>query len=251
LGKRSKSQPVMKKNHFEDWILFENEDIVVINKPPYLSTLDERNDQTVDSLLRLARIYTPDAQVAHRLDKETSGVLAIAKNPEAYRHLSMQFEHREILKRYQAVVGGLHEFDQISVYLPIYVTREGLARIDREKGKEAETVFTTAKVYKKHSLIDCYPITGRLHQIRVHLQCLKAPIVQDEAYGGKPIFLSEIKAKNFNLKKDTQEQPLIKRVALHAYELSFRLLNDKEVTVQAPYPKDFEALISQLEKHNN
>jgi 23S rRNA pseudouridine955/2504/2580 synthase len=240
----------MKKIDFESLVLFENEDFVVVNKPPHLATLDERNDQTATSLLRLAKTYTAGAQVGHRLDKETSGTLVIAKNPEAYRHISLQFEHRQILKHYRAVSAGIHSFEQISVYLPIAVTRDGNARIDRTEGKEAETLFQTHKVYRKHTLIDCYPITGRLHQIRVHLQCLKAPIVQDGTYGGKPVFLSDIKSKNFNLKNETEEQPLIKRVALHAYSLTFRLLNDEEITVQAPYPKDFEALITQLEKYS-
>ena len=90
------------KIEFEDIILFEDENYVLVNKPPFLSTLEDRNEKV--NLLRLARTYTPDAQVCHRLDKDTSGVLAIAKNPEAYRHLSIQFEKRQVTKLYHAVV---------------------------------------------------------------------------------------------------------------------------------------------------
>ena len=234
---------------FKTLIVFENEDYVVINKPPYFATLDERNDQTASSILRMAKDYTPDAQVAHRLDKETSGVLAIAKNPEAYRHLAMQFEHRQVIKTYHAVSVGIHDFDNISVYLPILPLKNGTVKIDRQEGKEAETIFNTIKVFQKHTLVACHPITGRMHQIRIHLQCLKAPIVNDEQYGGTPVFLSELKRKNFSLKKDTEELPLIRRVALHAYSLHFSLLNGTEIVVEAPYPKDFEALVAQLEKH--
>jgi len=240
----------MKKVDFKNFIIFENEDFLVINKPPHFPTLDERNIITENSILRLAKAYSADAQVAHRLDKETSGALAIAKNPEAYRHLSMQFEHREVLKCYHAVSNGVHDFDQISVYLPIIALPNGIARIDRVNGKEAETIFNTIKPYKFHTLVACYPITGRMHQIRVHLQCLKAPIVQDDQYGGQSAFISQIKKKNFNLKNDTEEQPLIQRVALHAYSLRFKLMNDEEVSIVAPYPKDFEALVKQLEKNS-
>ncbi len=237
----------MKQPNFKDLIIFENEDYIVINKPPHVATLDERQADNSLSILRMAKEYADDAQVAHRLDKETSGILAIAKNPEAYRHLAMQFEHREVTKRYHAVAGGVHDLDGISVYLPILQLRDGIVKIDREKGKIAETIFNTLRAYRQHTLIECMPITGRMHQIRIHLTCVKAPIVADEMYGGQPIYLSTLK-KRFNLKKDTEEQPLIKRVALHAHSLTFRLLNGEEIKVEAPYPKDFDVLVKQLEK---
>jgi 23S rRNA pseudouridine955/2504/2580 synthase len=235
------------KPNFKDFILFENEDYIVINKPPHVATLDERQADNSLSILRMAKEYSFDAQVAHRLDKETSGVLAIAKNPEAYRHLAMQFEHREVTKKYHAVANGVHDLEGISVYLPILQLKDGIVKIDREKGKLAETIFNTLRAYRQHTLIECMPITGRMHQIRIHLTCVKAPIVADEMYGGKPIFLSSIK-KRFNLKQDTEEQPLIKRVALHARSLRFSLLNGESIEVEAPYPKDFDVLVKQLEK---
>ena len=238
------------KLNFESLIVFENDDYILINKPPRVSSLDERTpDKSGQSILRLAKAYHADAQLGHRLDKETSGILAIAKNPEAYRHLAMQFEHREVAKRYHAVVNGLHDFDGISVYLPISPVKDGTAvRIDREKGKVAETIFNTLKAYKRHTLVECMPVTGRMHQIRVHLMCLKAPIVNDPTYGGEPILLSQIKRK-FNLKQDTEEQPLIQRVALHAHSLTFALLNGDSMTFEAPYPKDFDTVVKQLKKN--
>lgn len=123
-----------KKINFKDIILFENEDYVLINKPPYLSSLDERTQDKQQSILRLAKEYSADAQLCHRLDKETSGVLAIAKNPAAYRHLAMQFEAREVTKRYHAVSNGIHSFEGVSVYLPIAQLRDGTGvRIDRKR----------------------------------------------------------------------------------------------------------------------
>ncbi len=234
--------------NFKDLIIFENDDYILINKPPHIASLDERQADNSQSILRLAKEYADDAQLCHRLDKETSGVLAIAKNPAAYRHLSMQFEHRQVEKRYHAVVNGTHDFEMISVYLPIAMKRDGtMVAIDRQKGKEADTIFNTMKVYRNHTLVECMPITGRMHQIRIHLVCLKAPIVCDPTYGGEMIYLSDLKRK-FNLKKETEEQPLIKRVALHAHSLTFRLLNEEIIKIEAPYPKDFEVLVKQLDK---
>lgn len=237
------------KVNFEDIILFQDDDFLVVNKPPGLATLDERTADRGQSLLRLAKEYNSNLQAAHRLDKETSGALAFAKSPEAYRHLAMQFENREVTKRYHAVTVGIHDLDSISVYLPIHPLKNGTAvKIDREKGKPAETIFNSLKTYRGYTLVECIPITGRMHQIRVHLSCLKAPIVNDEQYGGKPVYLSELKRK-FNLKKFTEELPIMQRVALHAYSLSFGLMNDNDVEVVAPYPKDFAVLVNLLNKY--
>lgn len=234
--------------NFKDLIIFENDDYILINKPPHIASLDERQADMSLSILRMAKEYTNDAQLCHRLDKETSGVLAIAKNPAAYRHLSMQFEHRQVEKRYHAVVNGTHDFEMISVYLPISPKRDGtMVAIDRQKGKEADTIFNTMKVYRNHTIVECMPITGRMHQIRIHLVCLKAPIVCDTTYGGEMIYLSDLKRK-FHLKKETEEQPIIKRVALHAHSLTFKLVNEEIIKIIAPYPKDFEVLVKHLDK---
>lgn len=231
--------------NFVKSILFENSDFVLINKPPFVSTLEDRNDSI--NILALAKTYEPDAQVCHRLDKDTSGVLAIARNPEAYRHLSMQFENREVKKIYHAVIDGIHSFSDQLVDAPIEKQNDGTAKLSR-KGKSAQTYFTTLKTFKNHSLIECRPITGRMHQIRVHLAFLKAPITGDELYGGKLFFVSSVK-RGFNLKKMSEEEPLMKRMALHAFSLEFALLDGKKQLVEAPYPKDFQALVRQLSEN--
>lgn len=235
----------MPKFKFEDAILFQDDDFILINKPPFISTLEDRNDS--QNILSLAREYEPDAQVCHRLDKETSGVLAIARNPEAYRHLSMQFENRTVSKIYHAVADGIHNFKDELVDAPILKQNDGTAKISRS-GKDAQTRFTTYQSFKNHTLIECKPITGRMHQIRVHLAQLKAPITGDEMYGGKPFYVSSVK-RGFNLKKLTEEEPLIKRIALHAFSLEFNLIDGSKMTAEAPYPKDFQALIRQLSEN--
>lgn len=215
---------------------------MLINKPSYISTLDDRIDN--QNILTLAKEVVADAQVCHRLDKDTSGVLAIAKNPEAYRHLSMQFENREVNKVYHAIVDGIHQFENKLVDAGILKLNDGTVKISRE-GKEAQTYFTTLQTFKNHTLVECRPITGRMHQIRIHLRLIKTPITGDEVYGGKPFFVSSVK-RGFNLKKETDEQPLVKRMALHAFSLEFALLNGEKTKIEAPYPKDFQALVRQM-----
>lgn len=232
------------KTKFEEIILFENDDYIVVNKPPFLATLEDRHEKL--NLLGMAREHISTAQVCHRLDKETSGVLAIAKNPEAYRHLSIQFEKRQVTKIYHAVVDGIHNFDQQLVDAAILKLEDGTVKLNKREGKPAQTYFTSLKSYKLHTLIECHPITGRMHQIRIHLSVLGAPIVGDDVYGGKPFFLSKIK-RDFNLKKETEEQPFMKRMALHAFSLEFMDLTEKLIKIDAPYQKDMLALIRQLE----
>jgi 23S rRNA pseudouridine955/2504/2580 synthase len=231
------------KFDFEGSILYQDNDYVLINKPPFISTLEDRNDSV--NILRVAREFLGDAQVCHRLDKDTSGVLAIAKNPEAYRHLSMQLENREVTKIYHAVAEGIHDFRNQTVNAPILKQNDGTVKISK-LGKAAQTTFTTLKVYGNFTLMDCRPLTGRMHQIRIHLATLGASIAGDPLYGGHPVFLSKLK-RGFNLKKDTEEEPLMKRMALHAFSLEFLDLAGKKVQVEAPYPKDFRVLVKQLE----
>jgi RluA family pseudouridine synthase len=232
------------KFNFRDLTLFEDQDYLVINKPPFISTLEDRNEST--TILSLAREIEPDPQVCHRLDKDTSGVLAIAKNPAAYRHLSMQFEKREVTKTYHAVADGIHHFENKLVDAPIVKLNNGTVRINKQEGKDAQTYFTTEQAFKNHTLIRCNPITGRMHQIRIHLALLKAPITGDDTYGGKLFFVSSVK-RGFQLKKMSDEEPLMKRMALHAFSLEFALLDGKKVKVEAPYPKDMRALLKQLQ----
>jgi RluA family pseudouridine synthase len=235
------------KIKFAELVLFEDDNYVVVNKPPFLSTLEDRHDKT--NLLQIAREFIGDAQVCHRLDKDTSGVLAIAKNPEAYRHLSMQFEHREVDKVYHAVVDGIHNFTGVLVDLPILKQNDGVVKISRSEGKDAQTYFTSLKSFRYHTLVECRPVTGRMHQIRIHLASLKASITGDDTYGGKPFLLSQLK-RRFNVKKGTEEESFMKRMALHAFSLKFTDLAGEVKTIEAPYPKDFQALVRQLEQNS-
>ncbi|WEK17573.1 MAG: RluA family pseudouridine synthase [Candidatus Pedobacter colombiensis] len=237
----------MKYPSFKDLILFENDDYIVVNKPPFVASLDERGGSGEVNILRLAKQYCPDAQVCHRLDKETSGAIIIAKTSEAYRSVSIQFEKRKISKTYHAVVDGQFTFKDLFIDLPILNDGNKSVTIDRKEGKRAETIFNTLKNYRHYTLVECKPITGRMHQIRIHLATQRAAIAGDDMYRGKPVFLSSIK-KGYRIAKDDEEQPIMKRFALHARHLVFKGLDGQDIVIEAPYPKDFATLIKLLDK---
>lgn len=228
-----------------DLIIFEDSNLIVINKPPLISSLDGR-DKNEQNIHRIAKLYHEDAQICHRLDRETSGVMLIAKNPETYRSISMEFEHRRVEKHYHALIEGVHRFEDKLVDLPILNQGNKNVSIDRARGKTAITYFNSIRFFRHFTLVECRPVTGRMHQIRIHLATLKASIVGDEMYRGKPVFLSQLK-RGYTLAKNKEEQPIMKRFALHARSIKINL-NGEGHTFEAPYPKDFAVLVKQLEK---
>lgn len=238
----------MKIPKLQDLIIYEDKDLIVINKPPFMSSLDEREGGEIN-VIRLAKQYFEDAQICHRLDKETSGAMIIAKNPETYRFVSMQFEHREVKKVYHAIVDGSHSFNDLLVDLPILNAGKGNVMISRGEGKKADTYFKSLKFFKHYTLIEARPVTGRMHQIRIHLATQRASITGDEMYGGLPAYLSKIK-RNYRLSKNEEEQPIMKRFALHSREVTFKINENETKTFTAEYPKDFAVLLKLLEKND-
>ena len=133
--KEGVTQPI-KFPRFEDMIIHEDENLIVVNKPAFLASLDEREGGEVN-VLRLARKYHAAVQVCHRLDNETSGLLLLAKNPETYRLVSIAFEKRRVQKVYHAVISGVHRFEDLLVDLPILNQGNKNVSIDRARGKNA------------------------------------------------------------------------------------------------------------------
>ncbi len=235
----------MKKIQFKELILFENADYLAINKPYGVSTLEDRVE-TMNILSSAKEVY-PEIQVCHRLDKDTSGLLVLAKNAAAYRHLALQFQNREVEKTYHAIVHGNTDFNNESVDLPLTVKGHGIVKWDTQNGKESKTFFTTLQNFKTCSLIECKPVTGRRHQIRVHLKYTKHSIMADSMYDGTLVFLSNIK-RNYKANQ-REEKPLINRMPLHAFSINFKLMDDQKQYIEAPYPKDYEILLKQLNKY--
>ncbi|TCV05357.1 23S rRNA pseudouridine955/2504/2580 synthase [Sphingobacterium alimentarium] len=234
---------------FEDLIIHEDDNLIVINKPPFVASLDEREGGDVN-ILRLAKRYYADAQICHRLDKDTSGVLLIAKNPETYRLVSIEFEKRRVNKIYHAIIQGTHVFNDLKVDLPILNQGNKNVSIDRANGKAAETIFNSIQYFKNYTLVECKPITGRMHQIRIHLATQHAAIVGDAMYRGKPVYLSQIKKRGFTMSKDQDELPIMKRFALHSKKVDFTI-DGKHYEFEAEYPKDFATLLKQLTKFDS
>ncbi|MEP1034721.1 pseudouridine synthase [Ekhidna sp.] len=236
----------LKKISFKDLIILDTDDYSVINKPSFIASLDDRAESK--NLLSLAKEVDDEYQICHRLDKETSGILVFAKNPEAYRSFAMQLENREVKKVYHAVIHGLHKFEDFEADEPLHTTSTK-SRVDFRAGKPAFTLVSTLEVFKRHSLVKCFPVTGRMHQIRAHLAYHEAPLINDPGYGGKPALLSELK-RNYNYKKWEEENPIINRVALHSHQIAFKDLSGEVVEAEAEYPKDFSVLIKLLRKFN-
>lgn len=233
---------------FPELIIHEDDDLIILNKPPHISSLDERTGEG-PSIVSMAKKYCATASLCHRLDKETSGVLIIAKNQETYREIAIQLENRNVGKLYHAVVADHAEFNETEVKLPLHTNSKGIAVIDYGRGKEAVTIFHSLKYFGHFTLVGCQPLTGRLHQIRVHLASQNFPIVGDELYGGKKPMLSSVKRK-FKTGKWSNEEPMMKRVALHAYQIHFELKGEEKLFT-APYPKDFEVFLKLLEKYDS
>lgn len=230
---------------FNKLIILEDDDLIFINKPAGISSLDERNSDAT-SVIRLAKNYCPNAQLCHRLDKETSGVMIIAKNNETYKEINLLFENRTVKKEYHAILNGTWYAQNVEINLPLAQTKSGLAKVDFKEGKPSVTIVNTIQNFRHFTLLSCLPLTGRLHQIRIHLAAQNYPIVNDIKYNGKPVFLSELK-KNYSASKFKDEEPIIKRFALHAFSISFNTAK-KQYHVEAPYPKDFAVLLKHLHK---
>jgi 23S rRNA pseudouridine1911/1915/1917 synthase len=240
-----------------DWpdlaILYEDDDLLVVNKPAGLLVVPDRWDKQKANLMGLLAGALPGRYIAnaHRLDCHTTGVLLLAKSKPALVHLARQFNDRRTHKSYVAIVHGALPEPTTTIDLPIgpHPKRPGLSRIDQTRGKPSRTIARIAEHFRQHSLLDCDLLTGRQHQIRIHLQAIGCPLVGDADYGGAPLLLSQLKRK-YRPKQDEPERALLDRPALHAAQLKFiQPTSGTELTVTAPWPKDLTVAVKYLRKY--
>ncbi len=231
-------------------IIFENDDFVALNKPSGLLSIPDREGEEVSLKSLLQEKYSQIFTV-HRLDRDTSGLIVFAKNEATHKHLSQQFEGRLTKKIYAGLVLGSPAETKGSINLPLAenMVQRGVMIVNR-RGKESLTDYEVMEDFGLYSWMRFQIHTGRTHQIRVHMKEIDHPIVCDEVYGdGKPVLLSSLKKKKFKLGKDVlEERPLMSRLALHAYQLTFTTLQGDQKELTAEFPKDLKATIQQLQK---
>jgi RluA family pseudouridine synthase len=252
-----------RREFWEIPILFEDEHLLALDKPAGLLTAPDRYDPQRPNLVELLQAAIAGAKPwarerglnylmnAHRLDFETSGVLLLAKSKPVLVTLANLFGSEKPLKKYVALVQGTPREDQFEVdaRLAPHPVKTGLMRVDPKRGKKSRTKFAALEKFSGYTLLRCEPLTGRTHQIRVHLRQAGLPVVGDTLYGGWPLLLSRLK-RDYRLKPGREERPLISRVALHAEELTLpHPVTGERLTITAPWPKDLKVAVKYLRQY--
>jgi RluA family pseudouridine synthase len=210
-------------------ILFENEDLIAVDKPEGLAVIPERT-RVAPCLMEILAKRDPSARlfVVHRIDKDVSGVLLVAKSAQVHRELNRQFEARLVRKTYIAVVHGRLAASSGRINAPIRQFGSSRMGVDPRGGKPSVTSYRVTERRGPFTHVAIHPITGRRHQIRVHFYHLGHPIVGDRRYG------------------DPGTQRAFPRLLLHARSISFRLGSGRPIRITAPLPATFTDLAARL-----
>lgn len=235
-------------------ILYEDDAIAVINKQSGIVVHPSKGHLSgtlagalAFHLNQLSTVGGPIRPgIVHRLDRETSGVIVVAKSDSAHQHMAKQFEQRTVKKTYVAIVAGVPERDADRITQPIgthpYQREKMAIRADHKTSRSAETFYEVVERYSRHALLHVSPKTGRTHQIRVHLAHSGTPVLCDRLYGGRSsISRDEITG----LSDDTA--PLLERLALHAHRLLIEHPTTGEpIEFIAPLANDLEEVLTAL-----
>ncbi|MFM1873432.1 MAG: hypothetical protein RL398_2854 [Planctomycetota bacterium] len=234
-------------------VLWESAHAVVIHKPPGMPTVPTRDGRDGGVHGQLDELRPDgDLRIVHRLDRDTSGCLLLAKGLDAARHFDLAFREGLVHKTYVALVDGVPNAAEFTIdaWLGPDPSRPGKVMVGPPETKgfrAARTEVTIDKAYRRHAMLRLQPRTGRGHQLRAHLASVGHAIVGDSDYGGRPLLLSELK-NDYKLRPGVPEQPLLKRMFLHAQRLVFDDLDGKHVEVVAPLPADLEQAVRKLDK---
>lgn len=232
-------------------VVYSDQDLLIADKPSGLTVIPERFNSEKPCLQSILEEKYGKLWVVHRIDRETTGLVCFARNEEAHRNLSKQFEAREVRKYYLAVVSGRLEGSEGEIDSPITEkpNKPGTMMV-HAKGKEALTLFQVEEQYRSSALLRVEIKTGRTHQIRVHFASAGHPLLIDSIYGQHEAFyLSSIKKKY--KQSDPEEKPIMSRLTLHASELALNHpVTGERMSFTAPLPHDFEALLKVLRKYD-
>ena len=234
-------------------IIYQDTDLVVINKPAGVSsTADRTGAADLLNILRKQLGAESKLRLVHRLDKFASGVMLLAQNRPIQSRLSSLFEKRQVKKTYLALVAGTTGRDSGTIKTPLSHSQKNpqVMRANPKRGKPAVTRWRLLADFGAVALLAVWPITGRTHQIRVHLKNIYLPLAIDPLYGlDRPIMLSDFKP-DYRPKRGKSETPLIDRLTLHAYQIEIPADLDKPTTFVAKLDKKFAAVIKALAKYN-
>lgn len=225
-------------------VIFENDDVLVINKPAGMVVHPAAGHST-GTLVHGVLGYEPEIEgvggeqrpgVVHRLDKDTSGVIVVAKNDTAHHWLQEQFRLRQVTKIYWALVDGHPPTPQGRIEAPVGrdpAHRQRMAVVPASRGREAVTEYRSLERFRLHELIEAHPITGRTHQIRLHMAFIHCPVAGDALYGHRHPTLP------------------LDRFFLHAARLTVLLPGEKTVrTFEAPLPPELVGILDALRKEH-
>ena len=236
-------------------IIYEDDDLIILNKPMNLIVHPARGNKhgtLVNALVHYSQELSSGLGefrpgIVHRLDRNTTGVMVVAKRDTAQWKIAKQFELRQVSKSYLAIVHGTPELtaDRIKAPLGVHPKIREKYAVRPETGKEAVTIYEVIEAFRGFSLVHCKPQTGRTHQIRVHLAYLKHPIVADDMYGGKLVYPWQLTDE-----EPCAENPVMARCALHAWTLEFtHPTTEKRVKFEAPLPEDMQTFLELLREY--
>ena len=212
-------------------IIFEDDSLVIVDKPAGLSVLPDGWEKDSDYLVKQLEEQYGRIFIVHRLDKITSGVMVFARDAETHRALNIQFENHDAQKTYHAILEGNPKWEEKVAKHPLRanVGHKHRTMVDDKNGKPSETRFKVIKRYQEAALVEAKPMTGRTHQIRVHAYALGHPLVEDILYG-------------------SQDRYGLPHPMLHSQTLSFiHPATNERVKFSAPRPDDFEEAIKLID----
>ncbi|MEO1923713.1 MAG: RluA family pseudouridine synthase [Nautiliaceae bacterium] len=223
--------------------IFETAHFAVFDKPSGVAIHPKKLANTKSLLDDVRALWGNDANLVHRLDKETSGLVMASKNKFAESILKKMFQDKEIQKTYVALVKGYLD-KEITIKKPIAVNKDENIKVKvliHPEGKESITIIKPRKRIGENTLVECIPLTGRQHQIRVHLYSIGHPIIGDPLYGVDNDFADRYLNKLVD-EKERIEKTGARRLMLHAKKIEFEFMNNKYVIVSDSFEKEIKQL---------